>query len=156
MPPMDSFDRHILTLLQRDAALSLKALAEAVNLSTTPCWKRVKRLEDEGYIVGRVALLDPGLLGLGLTVFVQVKTQRHDSAWLEQFAATVTAFEEVMECYRMSGDWDYMLRVVVSDIAAYDRFYKKLITSTDGLSNITSSFAMEQMKYTTAFPVNRG
>jgi len=92
---------------------------------------------------------------MGLTVFVQLKTQRHDSAWLEQFAATVTGFEEVMEFYRMSGDWDYMLRVVVGDIAAYDRFYKKLITRTDGLSNITSSFAMEQMKYTTAYPVHR-
>ncbi|AIZ32035.1 Lrp/AsnC family transcriptional regulator [Pseudomonas sp. K1(2024)] len=152
---MDSFDQHILTLLQRDASLSLKDLAEAVNLTTTPCWKRVKRLEDEGYIRGRVALLDPQRLNLGLSVFVQLKTQRHDSAWLEDFARTVTAFEEVMEFYRMSGDWDYMLRVVVSDIAAYDRFYKRLITCTEGLSNITSSFAMEQIKYTTAFPVSR-
>ncbi len=152
---MDSFDQHILTLLQRDASISLKDLAEAVNLTTTPCWKRVKRLEDDGYIRGRVALLDPERLGLGLSVFVQLKTQRHDSAWLEQFARTVTDFEEVMEFYRMSGEWDYMLRVVVSDIGAYDRFYKKLITSTDGLSNITSSFAMEQIKYTTAFPVRR-
>lgn len=152
---MDIFDQHILTLLQRDASMSLKDLAEAVSLSTTPCWKRVKRLEEEGYIRSRVALLDPERLGLGLTVFVQLKTQRHDSAWLAQFAATVTAFEEVMEVYRMSGDWDYMLRVVVGDIKAYDDFYKRLITSTDGLSNITSSFAMEQMKYTTALPVNR-
>lgn len=152
---MDSFDQHILTLLQRDASISLKDLAEAVNLTTTPCWKRVKRLEDEGYIRGRVALLDPERINLGLSVFVQLKTQRHDSAWLEHFARTVTSFEEVMEFYRMSGDWDYMLRVVVSDIAAYDRFYKKLITSTEGLSNITSSFAMEQIKYTTAFPVYR-
>ncbi|MFK0089943.1 Lrp/AsnC family transcriptional regulator [Pseudomonas sp. NPDC090755] len=152
---MDSFDQHILSLLQRDASISLKDLAEAVNLTTTPCWKRVKRLEDEGYIRGRVALLDPTLLGLGLSVFVQLKTLRHDNAWLQQFAETVTGFEEVMEFYRMSGEWDYMLRVVVSDIAAYDRFYKKLITSTEGLSNITSSFAMEQIKYTTAFPVRR-
>ncbi|MBJ9977164.1 Lrp/AsnC family transcriptional regulator [Pseudomonas sp. S75] len=152
---MDSFDQHILTLLQRDASISLKDLAEAVNLTTTPCWKRVKRLEDDGYIRSRVALLDPQRLNLGLSVFVQLKTQRHDSVWLEEFARTVTAFEEVMEFYRMSGDWDYMLRVVVSDIAAYDRFYKRLITSTEGLSNITSSFAMEQIKYTTAFPVSR-
>ena len=152
---MDSFDQHILTLLQRDASVSLKDLAEAVNLSTTPCWKRVKRLEEDGYILGRVALLDPERLGLGLSVFVQLKTQRHDSTWLAHFAETVCGFEEVMEFYRMSGDWDYMLRVVVSDIGAYDRFYKKLITTTDGLSNITSSFAMEQIKYTTAFPVRR-
>ncbi|RZI80096.1 MAG: Lrp/AsnC family transcriptional regulator, partial [Pseudomonas sp.] len=99
---MDSFDQHILTLLQRDASTSLKELAEAVNLTTTPCWKRVKRLQDDGYILGRVALLDPQRLGLGLTVFVQLKTQRHDNAWLEQFAATVSGFEEVMEFYRMS------------------------------------------------------
>ncbi|WP_462402944.1 Lrp/AsnC family transcriptional regulator [Pseudomonas sp. Marseille-QA0332] len=152
---MDSFDQHILTLLQRDASISLKDLAEAVNLSTTPCWKRVKRLEEEGYIRARVALLDPQRLGLGLTVFVQLKTQRHDTAWLAGFAETVSGFGEVMECYRMAGDWDYLLRVVVSDMPAYDRFYKKLITSTDGLSNITSTFAMEQMKFTTAFPVRR-
>lgn len=151
---MDSFDQHILTLLQRDASLSLKDLAEAVNLTTTPCWKRVKRLEDAGYIRARVALLDPERLGLGLTVFVQLKTHRHDATWLQHFGETVTAFEEVMECYRMAGDWDYLLRVVVADIAEYDRFYKKLI-STEGFSNVTSSFAMEQMKYTTALPVRR-
>ncbi|PSJ48492.1 transcriptional regulator [Zobellella taiwanensis] len=150
---MDSFDRHILALLQQDATLALKDLAEAVNLSTTPCWKRVKRLEEEGYIRARVALLDGERLGLGLSVFVQIKTQRHDSRWLASFAETVTAFEEVVEFYRMSGDWDYMLRVVVADINAYDRFYKKLITSTEGLSDITSSFAMEQIKYSTALPL---
>lgn len=152
---MDAFDRQILALLQRDASLPLKDLAEAVNLSTTPCWKRVRRLEDAGYIRSRVTLLDPERLGLGLTVFVQLKTQRHDSAWLEKFAATVVRFEEVLEFYRMAGEWDYMLRVVVGDIAAYDRFYKKLITSTEGLTNITSSFAMEQIKYTTALPLPR-
>ncbi|MES2868526.1 MAG: Lrp/AsnC family transcriptional regulator [Pseudomonadota bacterium] len=152
---MDSFDRHILTLLQRDASISLKDLAETVNLSTTPCWKRVKKLEESGYIRAKVALLDPVRLGLGLSVFVQLKTQRHDSVWLETFAATVMQFEEVVEFYRMSGEWDYMLRVVINDIAAYDSFYKKLIASTEGLSNITSSFAMEQIKYTTALPLPR-
>ncbi|WP_445399396.1 Lrp/AsnC family transcriptional regulator [Zobellella sp. An-6] len=153
---MDSFDRQILALLQQDATLALKDLAEAVNLSTTPCWKRVKRLEEEGYIRARVALLDGERLGLGLSVFVQIKTQRHDSRWLARFAETVTAFEEVVEFYRMSGDWDYLLRVVVADINAYDRFYKKLITSTEGLSDITSSFAMEQIKYSTALPLGGG
>ncbi|WP_263140193.1 Lrp/AsnC family transcriptional regulator [Pseudomonas sp. RIT-PI-AD] len=152
---MDHFDRHILSLLQRDASLPLKDLAEAVNLSTTPCWKRVKKLEEEGYIRARVALVDPARLGLGLSVFVQLKTQRHDSLWLEKFAAIVVQFEEVLEFYRMAGEWDYMLRVLVSDISAYDRFYKKLITSTDGLTDITSSFAMEQIKYTTALPLPR-
>lgn len=152
---MDSFDRHILALLQRDASMPLKDLAEAVNLSTTPCWKRIKKLEEGGYIRAKVALLDPVRLGLGLTVLVQIKTQRHDKVWLDTFASTVAQFEEVMAFYRMSGDWDYMLQVVVSDIAAYDTFYKKLITSVDGLSNITSSFAMEQIKYTTALPLSR-
>jgi len=152
---MDSFDRHILSLLQRDADMPIKDLAEAVNLSTTPCWKRIKKLEKEGYIRAKVALLDPVLLGLGLSVLVQVKTQRHDKVWLDTFAKTVSQFEEVMAFYRMSGEWDYMLRVVVSDIAAYDTFYKKLITSVDGLSNITSSFAMEQIKFTTALPLPR-
>jgi Lrp/AsnC family transcriptional regulator len=115
----------------------------------------VRKLEESGYIRAKVVLLDPVRLGLGLSVFVQLKTQRHDSLWLETFAATVMQFEEVVEFYRMSGEWDYMLRVVVNDIAAYDSFYKKLITSTEGLSNITSSFAMEQIKYTTALPLPR-
>lgn len=150
---MDVVDRQILALLQQNASLALKDLAEAVNLSSTPCWKRVKKLEEAGYIRGRVALLDADKLGLGLSVFVQLKTQHHDGHWLAQFADTVTAFDEVVEFYRMSGEWDYMLRVVVADIAAFDRFYKKLITSTQGLSDITSSFAMEQIKYTTALPL---
>lgn len=153
---MDSLDRHILSILQRDATIVLKDLADAVNLSTTPCWKRVKKLEEAGYIKSRVALLDPEKLGLGLSVFVQLKTQRHDTQWLEQFAQTVMQYEEVMELYRMAGEWDYMLRLVVTDMAAYDRFYKKLISSTEGLSTITSSFAMEQLKYTTALPLPRG
>ena len=152
---MDSFDRHILSLLQRDASMPLKDLAEAVNLSTTPCWKRVKKLEEAGFIKAKVVLLDAEKLGLGLSVFVQLKTQRHDSLWLEQFAQTVMQFEEVMEFYRMAGEWDYMLRLVVHDMAAYDRFYKKLISSTEGLSTITSSFSMEQLKYTTALPLSR-
>ncbi|MGQ7247122.1 Lrp/AsnC family transcriptional regulator [Halomonas sp. V046] len=151
---MDRYDRHILSLLQRDASLPLKTLAETVNLSSTPCWKRVKRLSEQGIITGRVALLDPDKLGLGLSVFVQIKTQRHDNAWLEHFATTVTAFDEVMEFYRMSGEWDYLLRVVVRDIGAYDAFYKRLINSIEGLSNISSSFAMERIKATTALPLH--
>lgn len=153
---MDNFDYQILTILQRDASIALKDLAEAVNLTLTPCWKRVKKLEDEGYIRSRVALLDADRVGLGLSVFVQIKTQRHESGWLEKFARTVSQFDEVMEFYRMSGEWDYMLRVVVSDIAAYDRFYKKLISSTEGLVDISSNFAMEQIKYTTALPLTLG
>lgn len=151
---LDRFDQHILFLLQRDASMTIKELADAVNLSTTPCWKRVKRLTENGCIRGRVALLDPEQLDLALSVFVQIKTQRHDRRWLDIFAETVMRFDEVVEFYRMSGDWDYMLRVVVSDITAYDVFYKKLIDSTEGLSDISSNFAMEQIKYTTALPIS--
>lgn len=154
MPSLDRYDRQLLRLLQQDASQSVKQLAEAVNLSTTPCWKRLKRLADEGYIRARVALLDPEKLGLGLSVFVQVKTQRHNNAWLEDFARKVMSFEEVVEFYRMSGEWDYMLRVVVQDIAAYDAFYKRLTASVDGLSDISSNFAMEQIKNTTALPID--
>ena len=153
MSSLDRYDRQLLRLLQQDASQSVKQLAEAVNLSTTPCWKRLKRLADEGYIRARVALLDPEKLGLGLSVFVQLKTRSHNNAWLEDFARKVMGFEEVVEFYRMSGEWDYMLRVVVRDIAAYDAFYKRLIASVDGLSDISSNFAMEEIKNTTALPV---
>lgn len=150
---LDRFDRHILALLQRDASMSIKELAEAVRLSTTPCWKRIKRLTENGFIRGRVALLDPKQLDLDLSVFVQIKTRHHDSQWLASFAKTVMQFEEVVEFYRMSGEWDYMLRVVVRDITAYDAFYKKLIERTEGLADVSSNFAMEQIKYTTALPI---
>ncbi|HEY5717097.1 MAG TPA: Lrp/AsnC family transcriptional regulator [Motiliproteus sp.] len=150
---MDTTDRKILSLLQQDSTLSLNDLAEQVNLSTTPCWKRIKRLEETGIIKARVALLDAAKVELGVSVFVQVKTQHHDSAWLSTFAATVSAFDEVIECYRMAGEWDYLLRVVVKDIAAFDRFYKKLVNQVEGLTDVTSSFSMEEIKYTTRLPI---
>ena len=150
---MDKTDRKILILLQRDATLPLTEIAEQVNLSPTPCWKRIKRLESDGILTRRVALLDPAKVNLGVSVFVHIKTSGHNSSWLSDFAQTVASFPEVAELYRMSGEWDYLLRVVVSDIQAFDVFYKKLIDSVDGLSNVTSSFAMEQIKYTTALPL---
>ena len=150
---LDKVDRQILELLQVNATLPLAALAEHVNLTQTPCWRRVQRLEAEGYITRRVALCDPQKLNVGVTVFVSIKTQQHNLKWLEQFAAAVSAIPEVVEFYRMSGDIDYLLRVVVPDIAGYDLVYKKLIRSTE-LFDVSSSFAMEQIKYTTALPVN--
>ncbi|WP_370278997.1 Lrp/AsnC family transcriptional regulator [Pontibacterium sp.] len=150
---MDKTDRKILDLLQSDCTLSVSEIAEQVNLSTTPCWKRIKRLEDEGIIKARVALLDGAKIQLGISVFVHIKTQHHDSAWLEKFAERVMYFDEVVECYRMSGEWDYLLRVVVKDIETFDVFYKKLINDIDGLSNVTSSFSMEEIKYTTKLPI---
>ena len=150
---MDGFDRKILNCLQRDAAMPLSEIAEQVGLSSTPCWRRVQNLEKAGIIAGRVAILDPAKLNVGVTVFVAVKTGQHSTEWLEAFARHVDSIEEVMEFYRMSGDVDYMLRVVVPDIAAYDAVYKRLI-GIGGLSDVSSTFAMERIKYTTALPLN--
>ncbi|BDH46807.1 transcriptional regulator [Salmonella enterica subsp. enterica serovar Choleraesuis] len=153
MTMLDKTDRELLRLLQADCTLSLQALAEAVNLTTTPCWKRLKRLEDEGILVGRVALLDPEKLDLGLTAFVLIKTQQHSSSWYNKFVAEVTEMPEVLGFWRMAGEYDYLIRVQVADMKRYDDFYKKLVNSVPGLSDVTSSFAMEQIKYTTALPL---
>lgn len=149
---MDAIDRKILTVLQSDANISIAELADRVGLSQTPCWKRIQRLEATGVITKRVALVAPEKIGLDLTVFVQIETADHSGPWLEKFAQTVASMPEVMEFYRMAGDVDYMLRVVVADMAAYDGFYKKLI-DTIPLKNVTSRFAMERIKATTAYKV---
>ncbi len=149
---MDAIDLKILALLQRDATLSIAAIGEKVGLSQTPCWKRIQRLEADGVIDRRVAVLDPVKLGLGLTVFVSIETADHSQDWLQRFADTVSAMPEVLEFYRMAGDVDYMLRVVVADMQAYDAFYKRLI-SVLPLKNVTSRFAMEKVKSTTALPL---
>ena len=149
---MDAIDRKILVLLQDDASLSVAEIGNRVGLSSTPCWKRIQRLETEGLIQKRVALVDQDKLGLGVTVFVSIETGDHSQEWLAHFAETVTAMPEVMEFYRMAGDVDYMLRVVVPDIAGYDAFYKRLIASVP-LKNVTSRFAMERIKSTTALPI---
>jgi Lrp/AsnC family transcriptional regulator len=150
---MDLIDRKIVALLQVDATLSIAEISRRVNLSQTPCWKRVQRLESSGVITGRVALADPLALGLGLTVFVAVETGDHSPEALARFATDVAGMPEVMELYRMAGDVDYMLRVVVADMAAYDLFYKRLI-GTMPLKKVTSRFAMERIKATTAYPVD--
>jgi len=149
---MDAIDRRILALLQDDASLSVAEISNRVGLSSTPCWKRIQRLETEGVIQKRVALVDQDKLGLGITVFVSIETGDHSQGWLARFAETVGAMPEVMEFYRMAGDVDYMLRVVVPDIAGYDAFYKRLIASVP-LKNVTSRFAMERIKSTTALPI---
>jgi Lrp/AsnC family transcriptional regulator len=149
---MDAIDRKILAEVQNDASLSVAEIGQRVGLSSTPCWKRLQRLEADGVITRRVALIDPDKIGLGITVFVSIETGDHSEDWLQQFAETVGAMPEVMEFYRMAGDVDYMLRVVVPDIAGYDTFYKKLI-STVQLKNVTSRFAMERIKSTTALPI---
>jgi Lrp/AsnC family transcriptional regulator len=150
---MDTTDRKILDLLQSDASLTVKDVAERIHLSTTPCWKRIQKLEEQGFIKRRVALLDPSKVNANVTVFVAIKASRHSSDWIERFNDAIAGLPEVMEAYRMSGEVDYLLRVAVRDIDAYDRFYKKLIDRIE-LSDVTSSFAMEQIKYTTALPIS--
>ena len=150
---MDATDGKILQLLQTDASLTVKQIAVQIPLSVTPCWKRIQRLESQGFIRSRVALLDPVKVNANVTVFVAIKTDHHSREWIERFNKVVNDLPEVMEAYRMSGEVDYLLRVAIDSIAAYDRFYKTLIDRIE-LSNVTSSFAMEQMKYTTALPIN--
>ncbi|MFL9825505.1 Lrp/AsnC family transcriptional regulator [Rhodoplanes sp. SY1] len=149
---MDAIDRKILALLQEDASLSVQEVGNRVGLSSTPCWKRIQKLEAAGVIARRVAIVDPDKVGLGVTVFVSVETADHSQEWLDRFAQTVGAMPQVMEFYRMAGDVDYMLRVVVADMHAYDRFYKQLI-ATVPLKNVTSRFAMERIKSTTVLPI---
>jgi Lrp/AsnC family transcriptional regulator len=142
---LDRVDREILRLLAVDAALSLAEIADKVGLTPTPCWKRIRRMEQDGIILGRVARLDAARLGLGVSVFVAVETADHSADWLERFAAVIESTPEIVDAWRMSGDVDYLLHVVVPDIAAYDGFYRKLIARLP-LRNVTSRFAMERMK----------
>ena len=150
---MDDIDRSILRLLQEDASLSVSEVGRRVGLSTTPCWRRIQKLEAEGVIRRRVALLDAERLNLGVTVFVAVRTNQHNAEWFERFVQAVVEIPEVVELYRMSGEVDYLLRVVVPDIAAFDGVYQGLIEKVD-LYDVSSSFAMEKIKYTTALPVH--
>jgi Lrp/AsnC family transcriptional regulator len=149
---MDGTDLKILSILQEDSAVSVAEIAARVNLSQTPCWRRIQKLEESGVIRKRVALVDPDAVGLGLTVFVEVETGDHSGDWIERFAETVHGMPEVMEVHRMAGDVDYLLRIAVANMAEYDTFYRKLI-ATVPLKNVTSRFAMERVKYTTAYPI---
>lgn len=150
---LDSKDRTLLTLLQQDAETPLASLAEAVSLSSTPCWRRIQRLREAGYITRHVALVDPRKVNLGVTVFMALRTNQHSQDWLERLGQAVRDIPEIVEFYRMSGDVDYLLRVVVPDIAAYDAVYKRLINSVE-LADVSSSFAMEELKFTTALPLD--
>lgn len=149
---MDSTDRKILTILQEDASLPIGDIAKRVNLSQTPCWRRIQKLTESGVITKRVALVDPDEIGLGLTVFVEIETGDHSKEWLERFAAALKELPEIMEIYRMAGDVDYLLRITVPNMAAVDAFYQRLIAMVP-LKNVTSRFAMERVKYTTAYPL---
>ena len=150
---MDKLDRRILRLLQEDATIAVADLAKKVGLSTTPCWRRIQKLEEEGVIRKRVALLDPRKINASVTVFVSIRTNSHSIEWLKRFSEVIGEFPEVVEFYRMSGDVDYLLRVVVPDIAAYDAFYQRLISKIE-IRDVSSAFAMEQIKFTTEMPLD--
>ncbi len=149
---MDRLDRKILRILQEDSTLAVADLAKKVGLSTTPCWRRIQKMEEDGVIKRRVAILDPSKVNTKVTVFVSIRTNTHSIEWLKRFSEVVGEFPEVVEFYRMSGDVDYLLRVVVPDIAAYDAFYKRLISKIE-IRDVSSVFAMEQIKYTTELPL---
>jgi Lrp/AsnC family transcriptional regulator len=153
MSELDLIDRKIVAELMRDATLPVAQIADRVGLSQTPCWKRIQKLEAAGILTGRVSLADPGKIGFGLTVFVGIEAPDHSAEWRASFAQTVQRLPEIMETYRMAGEMDYLLRVAVADMAAFDGFYKKL-TDAVPIKNVTSHFAMERMKFTTAYPID--
>lgn len=149
---IDALDRKILARLQRDGSIGLEALGEAVGLSRNATWRRVRALEDSGIIRERVAVLDADMLGLKLSVFIQIRTNRHDPGWLESFAKATRDMPSVLAAYRMSGDLDYLVHARVEDMAAYDRLYQDLIRRVE-MSDVSASFVMEEIKETTALPL---
>jgi len=149
---LDGTDLRILALLQENAERSISDIAEAIHLSQNACWRRIRQLEEQGYILKRVALLDAGKLGAGMTVFVMVRAGEHSQEWLERFADAVRKIPEIVEFYRMTGEVDYLIKIRVADIAGYDRVYKQLIRSAP-LTDVSGAFAMEELKHTTAIPL---
>ena len=149
---LDQMDRKLLAILQEDATVSVAAIGDHIGLSATPCWKRIKRLEQAGIINRRVAILDRTQLGFGVTVIVAIRTTQHSEEWLNRFAEGISRLPEVLEFYRMSGEIDYLLKVVARDIADYDRIYREIIKVAD-IHDVSSSFAMQEIKFTTALPL---
>lgn len=150
---MDRTDKAILSILQQDSTLPVADIARKVGLSTTPCWRRIQKLEEDKVIQRRVAVLDPEKVNSGVTVFVSIKTDQHNEEWLKRFAEVIVQFPEVVGFYRMSGDIDYLLKVAVPDISAYDQFYKRLVSNID-IENVSSAFAMERIKDSTQLPLD--
>ncbi|MBK4215387.1 Lrp/AsnC family transcriptional regulator [Paracoccus caeni] len=153
MTALDLIDRKIVATLMSDATLPIAQVAEKVGLSQSPCWKRIQKLEANGILTGRVAIVDPARIGFGLTVFVSVEAKDHSAEWREQFLQAIADFPEIMEAYRMAGEKDYLLRVAVPDIGTFDDFYRRL-TEAVTFRNLSSHFAMERLRYSTVFPVN--
>ena len=153
MSKLDRIDRQILTLMQADASLSIQAIADQVGLSVNPCWRRIRQMEAEGVIQGRVALVNPEKVGLGLTVYVRVKTREHSADWARRLNEVIAAMPEILECHRIGGDVDYLLKVVVEDMEGYDRTYKELIGRLPSLADVSALFSMERLKSATALPI---
>ena len=153
MNRLDKIDRQILTLLQADASVPIQQIAEQVGLSVNPCWRRIRQMEEAGVIRGRVALVSPEKVGLGLTVYVRVKTNQHSAAWAKKLNEVIAAMPEILECHRIGGDVDYLLKVVVEDMAGYDRTYKELIGRLPSLADVSALFSMERLKSATALPI---
>ena len=150
---MDKTDKMILTLLQEDATMPVADIAKRVGLSTTPCWRRIQKMEEDKVIERRVAVLNPAKVNVGVTVFVSVTTDKHNHEWLKRFSELIAKYPEVVSFYRMSGQVDYLLKVVVPDIAAYDAFYKRLVSEIE-IEDVSSAFAMERIKETTQLPLH--
>jgi Lrp/AsnC family transcriptional regulator len=150
---MDTIDRKILDILQADATVAVAAIAEQVGLSTAPCWRRIKKLEDDGVIRRRVALVDRRKANVPMTLFVSVRTTRHAVQWLEDFRRVIADIPEIVEAWRLTGEVDYLLRIVVPDVDAYDAVYKRLISRLE-FADVSSAIAMEEMKFTTAIPTD--
>jgi Lrp/AsnC family transcriptional regulator len=153
MGKLDKIDRQILGLIQADASLPIQQIAEQVGLSVNPCWRRIRQMEQSGVIQGRVALVSPEKVGLGLTVYVRVKTNQHSAAWAKRLNEVIGAMPEILECHRIGGDVDYLLKVVVEDMAGYDRTYKELIERLPSLADVSALFSMERLKSATALPI---
>lgn len=149
---LDRTDKKILRLLQEDATLPVADIARKVGLSTTPCWRRIQKMEEDKVIERRVAVLNPEMVNVGVTVFVSIKTDSHNAEWLKRFSEVIVKLPEVIGFYRMSGQVDYLLKVVVPDIAAYDAFYQKLVSEID-IEDVSSAFAMERIKDTLELPL---
>ena len=153
MSSLDRLDRKILKILQEDCTVPVAEIGRRIGLSTTPCWRRIQKMEEDGVITGRVAVLDPKAVRANVTVFVAITTNQHTDDWLKKFASVISEFEEVVEFHRMSGQVDYLLKVAVPDIEAYDAFYQRLISKID-IADVSSTFAMERIKYTTELPLS--
>ena len=153
MNKLDKIDRQILALMQADASVPIQQIAEQVGLSVNPCWRRIRQMEQAGVIQGRVALVNPEKVGLGLTVYVRVKTREHSADWARKLNEVIAAMPEILECHRIGGDVDYLLKVVVEDMAGYDRTYKDLIARLPSLADVSALFSMERLKSATALPI---